>query len=119
MSLPLHPKVATWILLYITFNFLFLIKGTYNNLDVFMQLAPVNILWPLVYTFAFIIPSSKIEKFELSNVFIISTLFIEIYILYLYLNFIGILPDTLLLNLPLGQMINYNLVILISFGLEI
>lgn len=108
MSVPLHPKVAIWILGYITFNFLFLIKGTYNDMGVFIQLAPVNILWPLVYTFALIIPSSKIKKFELSNVFFISTLLIEIYILYIYLNFIGIIPDTVLLSLPLGQRINYN-----------
>lgn len=108
MSVPIHPKVAIWVLVYITFNFLFLIKGTYNNLDIFVQLAPTNIWWPLVYTFALIIPSSKIEKFELSNIFIISTLFIEVYILYIYFNFVGVLPDSFLLNLPLGQSINYN-----------
>ena len=108
MTIPVHYRVFIWILIYTTLNFLYLLKGTHDKLDVFWQLLPVNVIWPIIYILVLIIPTSRINKVDLTRIFILSTLLIETYILYLYFNFIGILPTSPLLNLPLGQRINYN-----------
>lgn len=108
MTIPIHYRVFIWILIYTTLNFLYLLKGTHDELDVFLQLLPVNVIWPIIYILVLIIPTSRINKVDLTRIFILSTLLIETFILYLYFNFMGILPTSLLLNLPLGQIINYN-----------
>lgn len=108
MTIPVHYRVFIWILIYTTLNFLYLLKGTHDELDVFLQLLPVNIIWPIIYILVLIIPTSRINKVDLTRIFILSTLLIVTFILYLYFNFMGILPTSPLLNLPLGQRINYN-----------
>ena len=108
MTIPVHYRVFIWILIYTTLNFLYLLKGTHDELDVFLQLLPVNVIWPIIYILVFIIPTSRINKVDLTRIFILSTLLIETFILYLYFNFMGILPTSPLLNLPLGQSVNYN-----------
>lgn len=108
MGIPLYYSVFLWLLTYIVINFLYLIKGTSDNLEIFKQLLPVSVIWPLLYTIAFILPTSKLEKVDFSKTFIFSTLAIEIFILYIYLNFIGFLPSIPLIDIPLGQTINFD-----------
>lgn len=108
MKIPVHYKVFFWVLSYIAFNFIFLIRGTIDNSDVFIQLLPVNVIWPLLYMFVLIIPSSGMKKVDFTKVFMIATVLIELFILGVYLNFTNRLPDFQWLDLQLGQVINYN-----------
>lgn len=107
-TIPIHYKVFIWIFIYTTSNFFYLFKGTYDDLGVFIQLLPVNVIWPIIYTIVLLIPISRINKVDFTKIFVISTFVIEIFILNLYFDFIGILPSFFLLDLPLGQRVNYN-----------
>lgn len=108
MGLILEKKIIIWILVYSIFNLFFLIRGTFNNPSIFLQLLPTNVVWPLLYGIILIIPMSSYVKVDLSKTFLFSLIAIELFLLYIYLNYIGILPNSILLNLPLGQSINYN-----------
>ena len=77
MTIPVHYRVFIWILIYTTLNFLYLLKGTHDELDIFLQLLPVNVIWPIIYILVLIIPTSRINKVDLTRIFILSTLLIE------------------------------------------
>jgi hypothetical protein len=106
--IPLEKKLLLWILVFASLNLLHLLRGTYSNLEVFIQLLPVKVIWPFVYIFALIIPTSNFYRVDFNKIFIFSTIAIEAYLFYLYFNFIGILPKSILLEINLGQSINYN-----------
>jgi len=107
-KIPLYKSVFWWCTLYILINFIYLLVGTFNNIETFYQLFPVNVLWPIVFVFIIVIPSSKFITVNFTRTFIVSLIFIQIFIFSVYLNFINIIPDSSLLNLDIGQTINNN-----------
>lgn len=107
--LNIHPKILVWVSIYVITNFFFLLRGTYETKDIFSMLAPSYILWPIVYTIALIVASSTFESFDMIKVFIVSTIAVSSYIVYIILNFRGYVPSSFMLLLPLGYKINYDL----------
>lgn len=108
-EIPIKINLMVWVSLFIFLNFVYLIYGTHDNLNVFITLAPVYILWPVVFTVVLILGSKYINDFNLTKVFIVSGAFNSIYIIYLFLNFWGYVPDTFLLNLPINFTLHNNL----------
>lgn len=104
----LEIKIIIWILIYVGANLFFLIRGTNNNTSVFLQLLPTNVLWPLLYGVILILPMGRFVNVDLSRTFLYALIAIEAFLYYIYLNYIGVLPNSILLNLPLGQSINNN-----------
>ncbi|HZK11904.1 MAG TPA: O-antigen ligase family protein [Atribacterota bacterium] len=108
MKISIHPKILVWVLIFFATNFIFLLRGTYGRGDIFFMLAPSYIIWPIVYAITLIVSSSRFKAFDMTKLFIISTIVISCYILYINLNFMGYVPDSFILLLPLNYRINYN-----------
>ena len=105
-SIKIHPKVFCWVIIFIVTNSFFLLHGTYDKSDVFLQLAPVYILWPIIYTLIISICSRGQTTGGITNFFVLSALVISFYAIYIVLNFKGLMPNSILLSLKLNQVIN-------------
>ena len=105
----IRPMILLWVWLYVTMDLFFLAEGVANNFNIFMELAPTYIFWPILYTLVLIIPVSYLKyTFQSTGIFVFSAFVIVIYILYIYLYFRGYAPKTFIIALPLGYSINYN-----------
>lgn len=89
----IHPKVFAWVGMFVIVNSIFLVRGTYGRADIFKILAPTYIIWPIVYTIVLVISSRKFKTFDLTKLFVITTIAISSYILYFNLSFMGYLPS--------------------------
>lgn len=102
----INRKILMWSIIYCLTNLFFLLRGTHDNTEILKMLFPVNVLWPIVYTIVLIAASSQIKTLDISKFFVMTTLSISCYILYIILNFSGFLPNSFILNLPLIYSIN-------------
>lgn len=89
----IHPKVFAWVVMFVIVNSIFLVRGTYGRPDIFKMLAPTYIIWPIIYTIVLVISSRRFEIFDLTKLFVITTIAISSYILYFNLNFMGYIPS--------------------------
>lgn len=105
----LDKRVIKWVLIYSFTNLFFLARGNWNNFPVFKQLFPTNVLWPILYLIILIVPLSNYVNLNLTKTFKRSLLSVEIFLFYVYLSFIGVLPRLFFFELPLGQSINMDL----------
>lgn len=108
MKISIHPKVLVWVVIFSITNFIFLLHGTYGNRDIFFMLAPSYVIWPIVYTLVLVGSSMRFKTFDLTKLFVISTIAISCYIVYINLNFMGYLPNYPFLIDLLNYSINYN-----------
>jgi len=67
----IHPHIFWWIIIYIFTNLFFLVKGTHDNFNVFIQLFPSKILWPILYMLILIIATGNLKHFNLRRIFIL------------------------------------------------
>lgn len=102
----IHSTIAKLIFISIFTNLFFLLRGTINNPDIFWMHFPVRVIWPAVYTVVLIGAFSDFKKIDLSKLLVSTTILISFFILYVILNFMGHLPHTFLLNLPLNYVVN-------------
>lgn len=96
----IDKRILNWLALFSITNLFFLAIGNWDNIGVFRQLLPTNVIWPILYLFVLIFPLSKYVNEDLTQTFKISLVTIELFLFYVYLSFIEVIPRISLLELP-------------------
>ena len=92
-KITVNYRVLIWGFSYIITNAIFLLLGSAKNPEIFRVLAPIHLIWPLLYFLVFIFPFSLKEiMFDLFSFFPKIGLVLSLLTIYIYLSYTGRVP---------------------------
>lgn len=98
-KLMISNKIVYWFLLYLVLNTFFLSIGGFKNADIIGQLAPLKIIWPILYFFSFVcFTSIKKVNVNLDKVFFVLSMVIPLFLLVTF--YLDSLPAFLSIFFP-------------------
>lgn len=84
-KIRVSKQVLFWFLIYFFANILFLLIGINNNFEVFYQLTPLKLLWPVLYLLIVVFVSSiKTNSLKFDNIMYMTGIIIPVMILFTY-----------------------------------